>query len=525
MAKRWFFAALLVCTLADVSNCAPEPGRERLYKYTFEQFPHGARPPNIVLLLTDDQDSYLGGTTAMPFTKSFLKYGGAQLTNFFANTPVCCPSRTTLLSGNYAHNWHTTGSPACMHMNVTNTAYQQSMFSSYLRALGYTTGMFGKLLNPEGMTPYCTGDNRQPLPGFDSWLAMCDEEKYFDNLYTTSFRNKNDSNNSSTSASMMLRTGNSSEDYLTSVIGNATLGFAEAALQSHAPFFAYVAPHAPHVPATPAPWYRNEFSGDRAPRTPNYNYSALDHHYMVRSQPPITSSQEAGVDELFRNRLRTLLSVDDIMESLVRLLKEYNQLDNTYFLWTSDHGFHLGQFRLPSCKLQPYEFDIRIPFFIRGPGIPQHSRMDFVAGIVDIAPTLLSLGGGRPLPSMDGKSFAHLLFDGNPAARSNWRDKHMIEYWSLGYVERFDHLVDMPNNTYIGVRLLNSTHNYLYAEYYANENEVSYENPLEYELFDIDADPYQFANLFGTGQHELLVRELHDFIHHQVTCKGQFECK
>ena len=521
---KWFFAALLVWVLADVSNCAPEHGRERLYKceYTFEQLPRRTRPPrpNIVLLLTDDQDSYLGGTTAMPFTKSFLRYEGAQLTNFFANTPVCCPSRTTLLSGNYAHNWHTTGSPACMHMNVTNTAYQQSMISGHLKALGYTTGMFGKLLNPGGMTPYCTGDDRQPLPGFDNWLAMCDEEKYFDNLFTTS-----GNSNGSEDASVLLRTGNSSEDYLTSVIGNATLGFVEAALENHVPFFAYVAPHAPHIPATPAPWYRNEFVGGKAPRTPNYNYSAPDHHYMIRTQPPITSDQEAGVDELFRNRLRTLLSVDDITISLVGLLKDYNQLDNTYFLWTSDHGFQLGQFRLPSCKLQPYEFDIRIPFFIRGPGIPQYSRMDFVAGIVDIAPTLLSLGGGLPLPTMDGKSFAHLLLDGNPAAWGSWRDKHMIEYWSLGHVERFDHLVDMPNNTYIGVRLLNSTHNYLYAEYYANENEVSFANPLEYELFDIDADPYQFANLFGTGQHKLLVQELHDFIHRQVTCKGQLECE
>lgn len=514
MGRRWLFPAVVVCVLTGFSHCYEQFNKFEKLRQLFTS----PLRPNIVLLLTDDQDSNLGGTGPMQFTRSFLEYGGAKLANVFANTPVCCPSRTTLLSGNYAHNWHTTANSSCMHMNVTNTAFQQSMFSGHLRSLGYTTGMFGKLLNPEGMTPYCVEDNRQPLPGFDSWVAMCDEEKFFSNLLTTSI------NSSEEYSGDLLRTGSSPADYLTSVIGNATLGFVSAALEGHVPFFAYIAPHAPHVPATPAPWYRNEFPKYKAPRTPNYNYSALDHHYIVRAQPPITATQEEEVDELFRNRWRTLLSVDDITKELVDLLSYYNQLDNTYFVWTSDHGFHLGQFRLPSCKLQPYEFDIRVPFYIRGPGIPQHSRLDFVAGIVDIAPTLLTLGGGQPLPSMDGQSFAHLLH-GTPVVWEDWRDKHMIEYWSLGNLQRFEHFVDMPNNTYIGARLLNATHNYLYVEYYPNENEILFEDPLEYELFDIDADPYQFANLYGTGQYGLLIRELHDFIHKQVTCKGQTECR
>ena len=282
MGRRWFFPAVLVCVLTGFSHCYEQFNKFENLRHPFTS----PLRPNIVLLLTDDQDSYLGGTAPMQFTRSFLEYGGAKLANVFANTPVCCPSRTTLLSGNYAHNWHTTDNSSCMHMNVTNTAFQQSMFSGHLRSLGYTTGMFGKLLNPEGMTPYCLEDNRQPLPGFDSWVAMCDEEKFFNNLLTTSM------NSSDQYSGDLLRTGSSPADYLTSVIGNATLGFVSAALEGHVPFFAYVAPHAPHVPATPAPWYRNEFSKYKVPRTPNYNYSALDHHYIVRTQPPITATQE-----------------------------------------------------------------------------------------------------------------------------------------------------------------------------------------------------------------------------------------
>ena len=77
------------------------------------------QPPNVVLLLTDDQDLTLGGNIPMPYTRAFMSEGGAQLNNFFVNTPVCCPSRTTLLSGKYPHNWHATRG-GCMHMNVTN---------------------------------------------------------------------------------------------------------------------------------------------------------------------------------------------------------------------------------------------------------------------------------------------------------------------------------------------------------------------------------------------------------------------
>ena len=396
-------------------------------------------------------------------------------------------------------------------MNVTNPAFQNDMFSVHLKTLGYTTGQFGKLLNPPGMEPYCKGDQLQPLPGFDTWLSMCNDNRYFENTFTKD--------------GVIYKTGNSSEDYLTSVIGNATMKFAESALESGKPFFAYVSPHAPHVPATPAPWYANEFSGRIAPRTPNYNFSALNHHYVIRSQPPINNTEEPEVDELFRNRWRTLISVDDITKAMVALLQKYNELDNTYFIWTSDHGFQLGQFRLPSCKLQPYEHDIRVPFYVRGPAVPPNASLSFVASMVDIAPTVIDLAGGdsEAIKTIDGYSFANLIAPKGPTPKDKTRDRHMIEYWSLGEVVRYDHYIDLPNNTYIGVRLLNETHNYLYVEFY-DGNVVDFDTPLEYELFDIKNDPYQMTNLYGTTKEDKkLVQELHDYIHEQVKCKGH-EC-
>ena len=474
-----------------------------------------AKPKNnIVLLLTDDQDLVLGGMTPLAFTKEFMETHGAEVSNFFVNTPVCCPSRTTLLTGDYPHNWHTTKG-GCMHMNVTNSAFKEKSLGTLMKAQQYSTGMFGKLLNPNGVAAYC-GKNAEPLPGFDDYLVMCNDNRYFENSFS-----KN---------GQPFTSGKEPKDYLTSLIGNATIDFVKKALENNESFFAYVAPHAPHVPATPAPWYANKFSGQKAPRTPSYNYSALDHHYVIRSQPPIDAKVENMSDSLFENRWRSLLSVDDIMRDLVDFLTKNNALDNTYFVLTSDHGYNLGQLRLPSCKLQPYEHDIRVPFHIVGPGIPAGSKYDFVAGMVDVAPTLLSLGsagerGDQPQPaaldSMDGKSFADLLMKGEEEARATeWRDKHMIEYWSLGNVIRLEHYIDMPNNTYIGVRLINSTHNFLYAEFYDGVDEVSFLTPLEYELFDVTKDPYQLTNIYGTAGTEDLTKELHNFIHKQISCKG-----
>ncbi len=467
------------------------------------------KKPNIIFLFNDDQDITLGGITPMAFTQQFMKKG-IKLDNFFVNTPVCCPSRTTLLSGGYPHNWHTING-GCMHMDVTNTKFEQSTIGVYMKSLGYTTGMFGKLLNPNGVAPYCKKEKSQPLPGFDSYVTMCNDNRYFGNTFT---RN-----------GTFMESGKEPKDYLTSIIGNNSAEFVEWSLQADRPFFAYIAPHAPHVPATPAPWYANEYADRKAPRTMNYNYSAVDHHYVIRSQQPLSMKESDEVDDLFRDRWRSLLSVDDITKKLYSLLEKYNQLDNTYFIWTSDHGFQLGQFRLPSCKLQPYDHDIRVPFYITGPGIQPQQTMSFVAGIVDVAPTIIDLAGGKIPERMDGHSFAGLLKHEPVPFRPN-QDKHMIEYWTLGNVIRYGHYIDMPNNTYIGVRLVNDTFNYLYVEFYANgKEELFNDDPLEYELFDVSKDPYQMRNLYGTKDEDKeLVKELHEYIHKQVTCKGQGEC-
>ena len=475
-----------------------------------------AEKPNIVLLLTDDQDLLLGGMSPMSRTLAFLS-DGAYLKNFFVNTPVCCPSRSTLISGRFPHNILYNESakghspPACMHMNASSSDFEEKSIAMYVKKLGYRTGQFGKYLNPPGVESYCKASGAAPMPGFDRWFTMCNDNRYYGNKMSDNGK---------------LRTyGDNPSDYLTTIIANATLNFMENSLKEKEPFFAYIAPHAPHVPATPAPQYENALPYMFAPRSPIYNYTATDHHGIMRLQSPMDPYQIAPqIDELFQNRWRTLLSVDDLMMDVVNKLEQHKQLNNTYFLFTSDHGFQLGQFNLPSCKLQPYEHDIRVPMFVKGPGIAKSSPA-FVAGMVDIAPTIITLAGGTPPDTMDGHSFETMIKKsewGSDKRASTWRDKHTLEYWSLGDVIRYQHYIDGPNNTYIGVRLVNETHNYLYVEYYENNNQRYFtESAVECELFDMSVDPYQKVNLHGTDKEDKnLVNELHSFLQQQLMCSG-----
>ena len=474
-----------------------------------------AENPNIVLLLTDDQDLLLGGMSPIARTLAFLS-DGAYLKNFFVNTPVCCPSRATLISGRFPHNTlynHSAdpnGLPSCMHMNASSSDFEEKSIGKYMKKLGYRTGQFGKYLNEPGVKPYCK--DSVPLPGFDRWFTMCNTDMYYGNEISDNGK---------------FRTyGHEPSDYLTAIIANATLNFLEDVLkEKEEPFFAYIAPHAPHVPATPAPEYENTLPYMMAPHSPIYNFTATDHHGIVKLQSPMDPFQIAPeIDELFRNRWRSLLSVDDLMMDVVKKLDQYNQLDNTYFLFTSDHGYQLGQFNLPSCKLQPYEHDIRVPMFVKGPGITKSSPA-FVAGMVDIAPTIITLAGGTPPDTMDGHSFENMIKKSGQSSdirESTWRDKHTLEYWSLGNVVRYQHFIDGPNNTYIGVRLVNETHNYLYVEYHENKSQRYFTEPaIECELFDMSVDPYQKVNLYGTDKEDKnLVNELHFFLQQQLMCSG-----
>ena len=131
-------------------------------------------------------------------------------------------------------------------------------------------------------------------------------------------------------------------------------------------------------------------------------------------------------DLLQTKRLQTLQSVDAAVESVHTKLAELGQLDNTFIFYTSDHGYHLGQFGLVKGKAFPFDFDTRVPFLVRGPGVAPDSLRNQVSSAVfvfriycilyfqpvlniDLAPTFLDIAGLEKPGHMDGRSLLPVL--------------------------------------------------------------------------------------------------------------------
>ena len=419
--------------------------------------------------------------------------------------------------------------------DVKHKFYSEDYFARHFNDMGYTVGIFGKHLN--------NYNTKEAPPGVERWFINGGGE-YLNPSFSsaeprvepTEVRYDN----------CTLPNGISTDCYSTSVIGNVSLSWISDQVKGDPtrPFFAYIAVKAPHIQdgpgfpqATPAPWYTDaKLSGrNYAPRTPNYspyNVSCPDHHWLVRQQPPLTELEANKVDELYASRLRTLLSVDDLVEDLVATLDNLGVLDNTYILFTSDNGYRFGQFRMPQGKFHPYENDIRVPMYIRGPGIrPGSIRPDILGSHVDIMPTLLSLASpssgdaniSMAIQGMDGQDLSPLLL--GKASSKDEPNLVVIEYVGLGPVVRYQHQEDAFNNTFVALRIIDPTlpqgwQNIKYVEYTDCRNDWNFTNAAqEYELFDLAADPFEMNNIFSIASRDLLDR-LHKVLRELYTCAG-----
>ena len=488
--------------------------------------------PSIVLVLTDDQDIELGSMNAMAFTRA-LGASGSNWTNFFAHTPVCCPSRSEIMTGRYFHSIRN-GDPqtsGCMHVNASTGDTPSGDFATFAGALqrkGYATGVFGKYLNSGGMQKICAGIGGvesaaaaaappvTPL-GWTEFMGACPDTCY------TNCHYQHDGVDDVYDDAAYAKGSN----YGTSVIGNASLAFVERAITANWPFFAEVASHAPHGPATPAPWYADLYADAKAPRTASWNVTSPTKHWVVATQPALTADYvRTHIDAFYQNRLRSLRSVDDIVAALHGAVQRAGRLDTTYFFFTSDHGLHMGQFCLGACKRMPYDTDIRIPMLIVGPGIAPRTVITAVAGTVDIAPTFLALAGvtgEEPvLALMDGKSLVPLLMGKQGLLQAPWRDAYLIEYIATSAVSgnpRTEHLKDNPNNTFIGLRISNSSMNAAYFEFtnYLSDWQWAASNFCEY--YDLARDPAQLEN--GCDALDAAARtRLHEQLRVQYACAG-----
>jgi len=359
--------------------------------------------PNIVLILTDDQDLVLGGDEPLLQTRRLVKEAGVDFSQAYVTTSICCPSRASILTGRYPHNTGVTNNTVeggCSD-KTWREGVEKKTFATHLKGVGYTTMYAGKYLNQYGKKK---GGGVGHIPqGWDWWAGLVGNSKYYN--YTLSINGKRRHHGD-----------NYTLDYLTDVIRDRAVEFLDKQ-NSETPFLMVLAPPACHAPFTPAPQYMEKYKNKQAPRNPAFNRHQADDtkkHWLIETEPRQMSNQSIEmVDEIFRNRWRTLLSVDDLVSSVYSVLDTKDLLSNTVVLYTSDHGYHLGQFGMPVDKRLPYEFDIRVPFWISGPGISSNQTVSTPVLSIDIAPTLLDIAGLPPSPVMDGLSFLSLIQSNN----------------------------------------------------------------------------------------------------------------
>eukprot|EP01065_Artemidia_motanka_P024764 TRINITY_DN2966_c0_g1_i1.p1 TRINITY_DN2966_c0_g1~~TRINITY_DN2966_c0_g1_i1.p1 ORF type:complete len:503 (+),score=186.63 TRINITY_DN2966_c0_g1_i1:76-1584(+) len=488
-----------------------------------------AAAPNIVVLLTDDQDVRLGSMAAMPYTAQHVGAAGANVSNFFVNTPICCPSRATLLSGRWNHNNKVKDNEAsgCMRMNtsrVDNPQWWENSFVSHLhKELGYTTGLFGKVLND--MTSYGCSGAKTAATNVDRAFIMCNPA-FYDETWA-------DFGGPDSPSSGITKTGRKDTEYTTSLIGNATLEWVKGVAGGGKPFFAWIGPHAPHLPSTPAAWYENDPVGDIAvPKEIYYNYSSTDKHSFIATEPVIDEQNAASIRAEHSKRLRSLLSVDDVVRGLHQHLQKVGEWSRTFWLFTSDHGYSLGQFRIDSHKTQVYDHNTRVPMLISGPGVSPGSAVDVVTSMADLAPTVIELAGGKVPAAMDGTSFAPQLLGQTKA----WpRTATLIEYQSIRTKDTCElsagagnvHFHDGPNNTFAALRILGGGEDLLYAEFTNVDDPLAWDfDPARinyYELYNVTEDYYMLRNVYQAAPAELK-KSLHTRLHKAIKCSGAAEC-
>ena len=394
------------------------PGRPRITAPTPRAAAAGAAP-NIILILTDDQDVQLASGDYMPRVRKLLVEQGVSFTNFFVPLSLCCPSRTAILRGQYPHN---TG---VLTNNLPNGGFEKAHASgiesatvaTLLHDAGYRTALLGKYLNgyPE------TASSTYVPPGWDEWYSPAAGNPYTEYNYTLNENGR------------LAQYGETPADYLTDVMRDRAVDFIQrAAASPKQPLFVYFATYAPHEPFTPAPRHASLFPDVIAPRPPSFNEADVSAKpEFIRRRSLLTAAQISSIDEDYRSRVRSLQAVDEAVADMLDALAATGRLSNTYVFFTSDNGFHMGEHRLMPGKYTPYETDIHVPLIVRGPGVPAGVVRSQLAASPDLAVTLADLAGVPPLPFSDGRSLKGLL-GGEPSAA--WREAVLLEEFERGMV-------------------------------------------------------------------------------------------
>jgi len=453
---------------------------------------HGAKRPNIVLITTDDQTLASARPDTMPNTTRLLAGKGTTFTNAIVTTPLCCPSRASMLTGQYAHNHGVTSN----RLGYGGLEDKTNTLPVWLDRAGYVTAHVGKYLN--GYEAAVEPDTAV-APGWRLWYTTMGSTRYYNYQVSANGR--------------IQRFGQHDNDYVTRVINKKAKTLVRRMVPRRSPLYLQVDERAPHTETgietrggcggrtVPDPDDKQLFKGEPLPHPPSFNEADVsDKPSFVQTRVPIDLNRVKKMTKRYTCGLAALRAVDRGVEGIVKTLKKAGELDKTVIAFISDNGYFNGEHRIPVGKIYPYEEGIRVPMFMRvpeqyrggGARIPEISQP--VANI-DLAPTFLELARARPCSgdgvcrTMDGRSLVGLL---SGDAGSFPGDRGLVTEYSVGNNSaQEDGLC-----SYSGVRVPSA----IYVEYTVASDPANGCDPSpERELYDLSTDPFQLNNLDGGG--------------------------
>src|SRR3954447_7613342 len=499
--------------------------------------------PEILVVMTHDQAA--ADLAQMPNVKKLLARQGTTFTNAIDSFPLCCPSRATFITGQYAHNHGVLGN--FYPYGWYGMKGRGDTLPAWLQKAGYRTALIGKWLNGYGAV-----DAHGEVPkGFDIWRGLLDVSAYDYFNFVMNRNGKLKTWGDALFARGLVKFANievtpnpaglqgvldklkevfgpapytywgthKPQNYSPDVTGKVTEQLVSGERRSKKPFFIWWAPAAPHredVATTlmgrpgrdprPAPRYASKSSAFKLPRPRSFNEADFSDKpkNMRNHAPPITDKQIAQLQLDYEGRIGSLLAVDDHVKRLMKTLKATHQDKNTVVVFVSDNGWLQGQHRIPGDKFLPYEESLRIPLILRGPGVPAGRTIHGQVSNIDFAPTLLDYAKARSKAGrrMDGVSLRRTVR--HPKRRPN----RALEIEALRPLFEQNVPVNAWDRPYKGVR----TDRYTY---------VVYKETGEQELYDRRKDPAQLRNVAADPAYASVKAKLARKLARLDRCKGR----
>jgi N-acetylglucosamine-6-sulfatase len=496
--------------------------------------------PNILVVMTDDMAST--DLKFMPNVERLLARQGTTFTGAVDSFPLCCPARATFITGQYAHNHNVGGN--FYPYGWYGMKNRGNILPAWLQKAGYRTALIGKWLNGYGAR-----DAHGEVPrGFDLWRGLLDVSAYDYFNYVMNRDGKLATWGDGKFARKLVKFANievipnpgglagvlakrnevfgpppysywgthKPVNYSPDVTGRITKRLVYKERKKRKPFFIWWAPAAPHredVATTlmgrpgpdprPAPRYAQQSKQYVLPRSPSFNEPDItDKPSNIQDHAPTMSDAQIKQLELdYQGRAGSLKAVDDGVARLVDTLKDTHQLQNTLIVFTSDNGWLQGQHRITGDKYLPYDESLRVPFILRGPGVPADQTIHGQVANIDFAPTLIDVAKATAGRVMDGVSLMPTVH--HPGLRPN----RAIEIEALAPLFEGNIPINAWDRPYHGVR----TDRYTYVVYTETGDE---------ELYDRRTDPYELHNVADDPAYAGLKAHLASKLAQLDDCKG-----